>query len=284
MSNPASQNEDASRKLLVEFAWAHPLTQLNRLQLLLSRMMRFDPISSFLLEMSSESCYQITSSLVKLWKNDGFVHTSLTELSHSYSGSFILLWHKNTKLGLKYFDTQLRAFTAGIRDTNIGVNYTSPLYVKDSPFKITLWDLEHVETFRPDVQGYSYLSRMIAEIVILSCLPCLAYRSGEHPFPIDPRLGYTYFLDFPIEKIPPIDGRLVGEHVKHGLCCALNDHGVASRPFSTAWEANDWSQVVEDIADALRTDVLRLNRVARIAEQFVLVLESLLPTDNEGKP
>ena len=282
-TNKSSSQENAcSNKTLVEFAWTHPLSQMNRLELQLARMMNFDPISAFLLEMVSESCYQIASSVIELWKSEGWIHTSLTELSHGYSSSFILLWNKDVSLGLKYFDTVLRSFTHGIRRTNIRVNYTSPLYVKDSPFRITLCDLEHVETFKPDVQGYSYLSRMIAEIFILSCLPGVAHRQGEHPFPIDPRLGFVYFLDFPLQELKPLDKRLVGEHIKHGFSCALIDHGIAAKPFFTAWDANQWSLAVEDVADAIRTDVLRMSRIAKIAEHFVLVLESLLPTKAGG--
>lgn len=277
MKNSRSRENERSQTQ-VELDRAHALSQMNRLELQIVRMMNFDSISAFLLEMVSESCYLMTVGLTKMWKSDGSVHTSLTELSHGYSGSFILLWNKDVRLGLKYFDTVLRSFTAGIRHTNIGVNYTSPLYVKDSPFSITICDLEHVETFKPDVQGYSYLSRMIAEIFILSCLPGVAHRQGEHPLPIDPRLGFVYFLDFPLEKFKPLDKKLIGEHIKHGFSCALIDHGIPATPFFTVWDANQWSLAVEDVADAIRTDVLRMSRIAKIAEHFVLVLESLLPS------
>lgn len=277
-----AQDSKDKHPTLMEFQGTHPLTKLNRLELQLTRTINFDPITAFLLEMVSESAYQITLMLIKMWKTKGWIHTSLTTLSHDYSGSFLLLWNKDVSLGLKYFDTVVRSFTSGIRHTNIRVNYASPVFAKTSPFKITLCDFEHVKIFKPDVQGFSYLARMIAEIFILSCLPGFAHRAGDHPFPIDARLGFVYFLDFPLDEYTPPNKQLIGEHIKHGLSCVLMDYGVPATPFFSIWDADNWNSAVEDVADALHTDILRLHRIAKIAEHFVSVLESLIPS-NKGQ-
>ena len=271
------------RERLVMFPWANPLSNLNRAELAVSRLGRFDPISTVILAMVGECSYQIASSLAWMWKEQGLVHMSLTELSHDHANGFNLLWNDDVTLGLKYFDTNLRSFVAGVRETNIRVNYTSPLYMEDRPFKITLVDLEHVKEFKPDAVGYSYLARMMVEVFILSCLPGVARRQGAHPFPMDPRLGFLYFLDFDLGALRPIDSRVIGQHIKHGLSCGLIDQGITARPFSEAFDAAHWSLAVEDVADAIRTDVLRLSRIARIAERFVRVLQGIPEASGGGR-
>lgn len=202
-------------------------------------------------------------ALMKMWREVGLVHGSLTSLSHARDNPIQIEWGPRATDGVIDHHSFARSFNDGIQYPNISM--------------AGLRDFAHVEQVaKPDVedpertlkslltvpgdlltlrQGYGVLCRSIAEVLIVAIHGAI--------------LKGVRFRE------------LIGPIIIESLSSLLEPPRYFPEDLLEAWEGEKLHRMVRDVDDAIASDTLRLSRLVRAAELFVLALEGPNAADGD---
>ena len=222
-----------------------------------------DPIDPNISQQDFLQYYAIivpVGDLTEWWMTIGYVHTSISALSHNAEDLFLHWNDKKMREGVIKFSTHARNFNKGIMYPNIGLDGLRDLaHVR---YVVPHHNLPHSnswpaarqgrkEYFPPLAihEGFAEFTKSVAETIILAVHTAICKK-------------------FPEEIVAPC--------ILKGLCFILREWHRDCTKFEDAWKRLDGNRILNDVKTALYSDDLEMRRFVALAEKYVLATENWL--------